>query len=129
MPEKPLSLLVIMFAFILLANCSNAVVVVKSGERIQAAIDAAHSGETIWPAVAVMSGFCFRCTATTQVSDNLYGCKLVGSPENRILGNTFSQNRFDAINLQETKKASIFHTLARVKMCSPRSQQSRQRLT
>jgi hypothetical protein len=65
MPEKPLSLLVIMFAFILLANCSNAVVVVKSGERIQAAIDAAHSGETIWPAVAVMSGFCFRCTATT----------------------------------------------------------------
>jgi parallel beta-helix repeat protein len=36
-----------MFAFILLANCANAAVLVKPGERIQAAIDAAHSGETI----------------------------------------------------------------------------------
>jgi len=36
-----------MFAFILLANCANATVVVKPGERIQAAIDAAHPGETI----------------------------------------------------------------------------------
>jgi nitrous oxidase accessory protein len=45
--EKPLRLLVVMFAFIMLANCANAVIFVKSGERIQAAIDAAHSGETI----------------------------------------------------------------------------------
>ena len=36
-----------MFAFILLANCANAAVVVKPGEQIQAAIDAAHPGETI----------------------------------------------------------------------------------
>ena len=36
-----------MFAFILLANCANAAVFVKPGERIQAAIDAAPSGETI----------------------------------------------------------------------------------
>ncbi len=36
-----------MFAFILLANCANATVVVKPGEQIQAAIDAAHPGETI----------------------------------------------------------------------------------
>ncbi|MGB5099457.1 MAG: hypothetical protein WBN94_02510 [Methanothrix sp.] len=47
MPEKPLRLLAVMFAFILLANCANAVVFVKSGDRIQAAIDAAYSGETI----------------------------------------------------------------------------------
>ena len=47
MPEKPRSLLIVMFAFILLANCANAVVSVKPGERIQAAIDAAPLGGTI----------------------------------------------------------------------------------
>ncbi|MHB8117324.1 MAG: right-handed parallel beta-helix repeat-containing protein [Methanothrix sp.] len=36
-----------MFAFILLANCANAVVFVKPGERIQTAIDAAPPGEII----------------------------------------------------------------------------------
>jgi len=47
MPEKPLRLLVAMFAFILLANGANAAVFVKPGEQIQAAIDAAPPGETI----------------------------------------------------------------------------------
>ncbi|MDQ1262768.1 MAG: nitrous oxidase accessory protein, partial [Euryarchaeota archaeon] len=47
MPEKSLKFLIIMFAFILMSNCANAVVVVKPGERIQVAIDAAQSGETI----------------------------------------------------------------------------------
>ena len=47
MPEKPRSLLIVMFAFILLANCANAVVSVKPGEKIQAALDAAPLGGTI----------------------------------------------------------------------------------
>lgn len=47
MPEKPLRLLVAIFAFLLLANFANAVVSVKPGEQIQAAIDAARPGETI----------------------------------------------------------------------------------
>ena len=47
MPKKPISLLVVIFAFILLTDCANAVVFVKSGERIQSAIDAANPGETI----------------------------------------------------------------------------------
>lgn len=47
MPEKPLRFLVAMFAFILLVNGANAAVFVKPGERIQAALDAAPSGETI----------------------------------------------------------------------------------
>jgi parallel beta-helix repeat protein len=47
MPQKPLRFLAAMFAFILLANCANAVVSVKPGERIQEAIDAAPWGETI----------------------------------------------------------------------------------
>lgn len=47
MPEKPLRLLAAIFASILLANFANAVVSVKPGEQIQAAIDAALPGETI----------------------------------------------------------------------------------
>ena len=47
MPEQLPKILITMFVFILLANCANAVVVVMPGERIQAAIDAAQSGETI----------------------------------------------------------------------------------
>ena len=46
-PEKLLRLIAAMFAFIILANCANAAVIVKSGERIQAAIDAAPPGEII----------------------------------------------------------------------------------
>jgi len=46
-PEKPLRFLVVMFTLVLFANCANAAVFVKPGERIQSAIDAAHPGETI----------------------------------------------------------------------------------
>ena len=196
-----------MFAFILLTNCANAAVLVKPGERIQAAIDAAHPGETIevssgtyqeslvidrslilkgissgvelprvesenGPAITIKANgvileglwaksasgwtgdagilvlsndniirnnmasgsgnagiLLVKCSNNTvfgnvvqgngneglllenasfnrleknEVSDNRYGCKLVGSGENRILGNTFLQNKFDAINLQES---------------------------
>ena len=54
-----------------------------------------------------MRGFCWRTASQNrleknEVSDNRYGCKLVASRENRILGNTFLQNRFEAINLQES---------------------------
>ena len=52
MPEKSLKLQAAIFAFILLANFTDAAVFVKPGESIQAAIDAAPSGETI----AVSSG-------------------------------------------------------------------------
>ncbi|MBN1236036.1 MAG: right-handed parallel beta-helix repeat-containing protein [Methanotrichaceae archaeon] len=207
MPEKPLRLLVAIFAFILLVNCANAVVSVKPGERIQAAIDAAPLGEIIeissgiyqeclvvdrslvlkgissegafprvesenGPAITIkangviLEGLGARsasgwtgdagilvlsndniirnnmasgsgnagillqmCSNNTlygnvvqgngkegillknasrnrlennEVSDNRYGCKLVASQENRILGNTLFQNRFEAINLQES---------------------------
>jgi parallel beta-helix repeat protein len=47
MPGKLPKILITMLVLTLLANCANAVVVVKPGERIQAAIDAAQSGETI----------------------------------------------------------------------------------
>ena len=47
MPGQPLKILHTVLVFILLANCANAVVVVMPGERIQAAIDAAQSGEII----------------------------------------------------------------------------------
>ncbi|MDD4448203.1 MAG: NosD domain-containing protein [Methanothrix sp.] len=47
MPEQPLKILITMIVLTFLANCANAVVVVMPGERIQAAIDGAQSGETI----------------------------------------------------------------------------------
>ncbi len=47
MPEKLLRLLAVTLAFILFANCANAIITVKPGDRIQAAIDAANPGETI----------------------------------------------------------------------------------
>ncbi|MCX6678876.1 MAG: right-handed parallel beta-helix repeat-containing protein [Methanothrix sp.] len=205
MPEKPRILLVVMLAFILLANCANAVVFVKPGERIQAAIDAAPPGETIevssgtyqeslvidrslilkgissgrtrprvesenGPAITIKANGVIleglwaksrsgwtgdagilvlsndniiqnnmasgsgnagillqKCSNNTvsgnvvqgngneglllenasfnrleknEVSDNRYGCKLVGSRENVILGNKFLQNTFDAIKFQ-----------------------------
>jgi len=46
MPGQLLKILIAMFVLILSANCANAVVVMP-GERIQVAIDAAQSGETI----------------------------------------------------------------------------------
>jgi nitrous oxidase accessory protein len=205
--EKPLWLLAAMFAFILLANCANATVFVKPGEQIQAAIDAASSGETIevssgtyqeslvidrslilkgissegglprvesenGPAITIKAqgvileglwaksasgwtgdagilvlsndnilrnnmasgsgnaGILLQmCSNNTvygnavqgngneglllknssrnrleknKVSDNRYGCKLVGSRDNSILGNTFLHSRFEAINLKES---------------------------
>ncbi len=47
MPGQLPKIFLILLVFILLANCANAVISVKPGERIQAAIDAAKSGETI----------------------------------------------------------------------------------
>jgi len=47
-----------------------------------------------------------NCSASliiaNEISDNRYGCKLVGSDSNRLLENTFLANRFDAISLQES---------------------------
>jgi parallel beta-helix repeat protein len=47
MPGQLPKILFTLLVFILLANCANAVISVKPGERIQAAIDAAKAGETI----------------------------------------------------------------------------------
>ena len=47
MPGQLPKILLLLLVFILLANCANAVVSVKPGDRIQAAIDAAKAGETI----------------------------------------------------------------------------------
>jgi parallel beta-helix repeat protein len=207
MPEQPLKILISMIVLILLANCANAVVVVMPGEEIQAAIDAAQSGETIEvsvgtyqeslvidrsiilkgmstggdlphvesensPAITIKANgvvveglwakstsgwtedagilvlsndniiknnmasgsgnvgiFLLKCSNNSvsgnvvlgngnaglllenssrnllernEISDNRYGCKLVGSQENRLIGNTFLRNRIDAINLQES---------------------------
>ncbi|MDD4580166.1 MAG: NosD domain-containing protein, partial [Methanothrix sp.] len=37
-----------------------------------------------------------------KISDNRYGCKLTGSEKNRIIGNVFLNNKYEAINLQES---------------------------
>jgi len=47
MPGQLPEIFLILLVFILLANCANAVVSVKPGERIQSAIDAAKAGDTI----------------------------------------------------------------------------------
>jgi parallel beta-helix repeat protein len=47
MPGQLPKILFTMMVFILLANCASAVISVKPGERIQSAVDAAKSGETI----------------------------------------------------------------------------------
>ena len=59
----------------------------------------------------------FNRLEKNEVSDNRYGCKLVGSRENVILGNTFLQNRFDAINLAGKQRQSH-----RWKLCSRKRQ-------
>ncbi|MGV8175114.1 MAG: right-handed parallel beta-helix repeat-containing protein, partial [Methanothrix sp.] len=47
MAEERTRLLAALWAFMLMVSCSNAVITVENGERIQDAIDSAPSGETI----------------------------------------------------------------------------------